>query len=755
MTCEANSLNLVPVDTIAGTYSELDHLVRQLDPQHPSIEALKKIFNSQAFHRLGKWYGAHDEGDVAVAIHVMTKIVDVMDHACEECPTAVAEALERGKAAVKEGNFVEAVKAANALLQWTKARDTLEIWRRLSYEISDYGAVPHFSKETSIEAYVQAASGFSQWCAAHAHALSKIESFNFSSRNLTTLPPEIGYLTGVKELKLSGNYLRTLPREIGNLTALEELILEGNDLRELPEELGNLHVLWLLNLEANRLSELPEGMWQLAQLRHLYLSHNRLSALPAGIGNLTELETVLLEHNQLTTLPVEIGQLSKIEDLRVAHNQLSALPAEIGNLSKLYNCTLEKNQLTALPEEFAQLAAMNTLYLDNNHFASLPSFLAHMPLQRISVRGNPLTPVGVQLLLAELNNPTVAASAVRATLRSQIRAIIGSEAFKIIAGQYNAAPHAIAYWLTLMQAMYPKESHPELYLHFPETTDPASESFRAFYDSLITHAEQDDLRIFLRRLVEMRDFRNAAMRPMVVLKVYRMLEGSVRSEEFRSEMFSHIAQALGECGDRIAWGFNEIELQWHIYFGTEGREDRDVALAEILVGNKRNQVLTECALERARTMHLGDEIEIVVYYQRQLKKILSLPLTMHNMLYASMATGTAAQPIITAQMLGEDACKVISLTASANQVIDILSEHRVWQEKMRKEHPEAFDKSVEELQDWVQEDLEAAATSEQVRLVSRDWIQQQELERVHLVRKHTTEWVHEHLGAFQDRFINP
>ena len=57
---------------------------------------------------------------------------------------------------------------------------------------------------------------------------------------LTTLPPEIGKLTNLKELRLSDNQLIRLPPEIGILTKLESLSVNNNRLNELPPEIGKL-----------------------------------------------------------------------------------------------------------------------------------------------------------------------------------------------------------------------------------------------------------------------------------------------------------------------------------------------------------------------------------------------------------------------------------------------------------------------------------------------------------------------------------
>ena len=56
-------------------------------------------------------------------------------------------------------------------------------------------------------------------------------TLDLSAKGLTTLPPEIGYLTELTDLKLENNRLTELPPEIGDLTRLGRLDLNRNRLR--------------------------------------------------------------------------------------------------------------------------------------------------------------------------------------------------------------------------------------------------------------------------------------------------------------------------------------------------------------------------------------------------------------------------------------------------------------------------------------------------------------------------------------------
>ena len=101
------------------------------------------------------------------------------------------------------------------------------------------------------------------------------------------VPPELGELTGLKELLLGRNGLTgEIPPELGDLVNLGKLDLSDNQLSgEIPSELGSLANLEELYLSRNQLSgEIPSELGSLANLRRLYLSDNQLSGcIPEGL----------------------------------------------------------------------------------------------------------------------------------------------------------------------------------------------------------------------------------------------------------------------------------------------------------------------------------------------------------------------------------------------------------------------------------------------------------------------------------------
>jgi Leucine-rich repeat (LRR) protein len=109
-------------------------------------------------------------------------------------------------------------------------------------------------------------------------------------------------------LYLRNNQLSSLPVEIGMLTGLKELDLNGNQLTSLPAEIGRLTGLTVLDLRRNQLTSLPVESGMLTGLTTLYLDNNQLTSLPVEIGELTGLERLDLSYNPLTTPPMEVCQ---------------------------------------------------------------------------------------------------------------------------------------------------------------------------------------------------------------------------------------------------------------------------------------------------------------------------------------------------------------------------------------------------------------------------------------------------------------
>lgn len=169
--------------------------------------------------------------------------------------------------------------------------------------------------------------------------------------SLKSLPPEIGELSALTELRLWGNQLTSLPLEIGQLSALLLLPIGRNELTSLPPEIGKLSALTVLDLQDNQLTSLPLEIGQLSALTELNLRGNKLTSLPLELGQLTALTRLNLGGNELTSLPPEIGQLAALTLLNLGGNELTSLPPDLQKLKKLTHFFAHWNPALGLKAE--------------------------------------------------------------------------------------------------------------------------------------------------------------------------------------------------------------------------------------------------------------------------------------------------------------------------------------------------------------------------------------------------------------------
>lgn len=212
------------------------------------------------------------------------------------------------------------------------------------------------------------------------------------NKGLTSVPPEVFDISGLRQLDLSGNQIADLPPDIAKLTRLEVLHLKGNRLTTVPAELKTLDKLRVLDLNDNEIRSLPKELSELRKLHTLLLARNQLNVLPRVVPEFGNLETLWLEDNQLTHLPEGIGRLRRLKYLRLDRNRLTAVPREIGSLGKLVTLLCEDNALTELPEELRYLAALHQLRLDGNQLTEFPAALTELnDLRTLSVARNQIT----------------------------------------------------------------------------------------------------------------------------------------------------------------------------------------------------------------------------------------------------------------------------------------------------------------------------------------------------------------------------
>ena len=193
-------------------------------------------------------------------------------------------------------------------------------------------------------------------------------------------------------LVLKRHALSTLPSDFTTISStLITLDLSYNCFVMLPCVTCELLQLKELFLNNNQLSELPDCINSLVNLQVLHVQQNKLTKLPPSFGLLCSLVVLNLEHNQLTSLPNELQHLKNLTTLLLANNKLEQLPATITDLDKLELLHVANNKIKELPEDdLSCMISLKQINIANNEIKMLPFSLARLPLQGISLSGNPL-----------------------------------------------------------------------------------------------------------------------------------------------------------------------------------------------------------------------------------------------------------------------------------------------------------------------------------------------------------------------------
>ena len=232
---------------------------------------------------------------------------------------------------------------------------------------------------------------------------------NLSYQGLEDVPPDIGRLVNLEDLRLNGNNLKELPDEIGLLSKLKRLELSENAFGVLPSVVGQLEQLEKLNANRNPLRTLPSEIGQLANLRYLNVMYCPLETLPAEIGALGKLQVFRAAEHRLKTLPPEIGKLTELMHLFLAGTRrsdgevvgLETLPDEIGFLTNVVELQLINNRLVRLPDGIGNLHHLEYLDVSNNLLVEIP-FMGRLTRlgggmsEGVNFSGNHLTSVPVE-----------------------------------------------------------------------------------------------------------------------------------------------------------------------------------------------------------------------------------------------------------------------------------------------------------------------------------------------------------------------
>ncbi|XP_059076498.1 receptor-like protein 34 [Cryptomeria japonica] len=221
--------------------------------------------------------------------------------------------------------------------------------------------------------------------------------FQESSFNLLSIPPQVGELRRLKNLRLSDcGFIGQIPREIGNMSTLKFLDLsynEGLQSSNLGDWITNLRGLEYLDLSYNNLTmagdTLLGSIASLTNLTTIRMYGCGLSGeIPPSFANLSRLQWLGLSGNSLRGKIPAFGAPLPLSYLALSANNLEgSLPSSLGGLSKLQSLYLYSNKLNgSIPSILGNLSALRILYLQNNSLSGpIPTSFAK--LSKLEVTG--------------------------------------------------------------------------------------------------------------------------------------------------------------------------------------------------------------------------------------------------------------------------------------------------------------------------------------------------------------------------------
>jgi len=399
---------------------------------------------------------------------------------------------------------------------------------------------------------------------------------------------------GVNWLSMSGNDLGVLPPAIASMKGLVTLILSNDGIvltAETAGQLARLTNLQVLTLEGNTLGH-PLDLSRLGALR--------------GLG---------LQRTGLTVLPVGLGRLERLEILDLSGNTLARAP-DVSAMTRLQSLNLRQTGITQWPVGFERCPGLQSLDLSHNGINHIPAPVETLlrtlsPAQRwaINLRGNPLTEVarvsGLQLGLGGM------------------------------AGSIPLpGPSEVGHWLAGADAEL-QASRSALWRALNE--EPGSGEFFKVIQNLTISA----------------DFTQAAYRPALMARVWRVMEAIAGNSELRGRVF-RLSTETDTCADGMADIFSNLDFEV-LLAQAQAMADpvaRGVELLKLAKSKARLQALGRVADEEYRRQLMfdqapdeqsPDEVEIHLAYRLGLAGKLELLAQPDSMLFRPLSKVTPEQ----------------------------------------------------------------------------------------------------------------
>jgi hypothetical protein len=352
-------------------------------------------------------------------------------------------------------------------------------------------------------------------------------------------------------------------------------------------------------------SPLPDLSIIVPHARSINLDGNNLTAVPLSLLRLSELTELSLGNNLIAQFPEELCDMASLLHLDLRNNDITELPQGMGR-SGLVTLQVPYCRLSALPEGMGEMPRLRALWIGGNpDLAAVPASLANLPpdCQIYVNREQPFRPQDV-MLPAE---------------------VVFAEDTDTDMDDPDAVPplhEGVAAWRqALPEAAAGPSSRPR------ESPGP---------DPWVGLGEGDgapSFAVWLHRMHATAGGNSAE----VAFGMEALLRRMQDQPEFRRQCFALAVNALNFCEDRVAVGYDQMQVALLTSRATAGElSPAQLRVASLQVFNRN--VLREFAVAHAERVRVqSEELEVALALETRLRGRLALPEGVPGMTNADFA----------------------------------------------------------------------------------------------------------------------
>ncbi|CRX37388.1 leucine-rich repeat domain-containing protein [Estrella lausannensis] len=235
-----------------------------------------------------------------------------------------------------------------ALVVRRHIRQTTTLEEKLKLETDPVLRLPHIKK----------------WFEENQEELAHLKDLSIELGDITEIPEELNYFTGLEKISFRGNQIRSIPGHFGrNLPLLSAVDLRQNQVSTISADFcinsTNIHT---LQLDNNKISQLPENFGLgMIKLSNLDLGSNKLKKVPSDFGRLfPNMYRLCLSNNEIEELNDEFGShWTKLRFCELKDNKLSSLPSSLAiNSTRVMLLSADWEKIKVCPKHLVRFSSL-------------------------------------------------------------------------------------------------------------------------------------------------------------------------------------------------------------------------------------------------------------------------------------------------------------------------------------------------------------------------------------------------------------